>query len=553
MIRRFASFLLVLSFLGCATVPPAPPPLDLKIVNGRIVDGTGAPWFRGDVGVRGDTIVAVGDLRDVAAARVIDARDRMIAPGFIDLLGQSQGSVLVDPSLEAKIRQGVTTEVTGEGWSPGPIRPEDAAERRAEGQPAWTTLGEYFDVLEQQGTATNFALFVGATNARSLVIGSNDRDATEEEIRRMEAIVEQAMREGAIGLSTSLIYVPATFASTEELVRLARVAARHGGVYFSHIRNEGDEIVPALEEAFRIGREAEIPVNVWHLKVSGPRNHGRMGEVLAKIEEARWSGVDVAANMYPYVASSTGLTMLAPTWALEGGYGAFLERLRDPATRSRVADDIRRLGLPSRATSADGVLVTSMPGSDLDQYEKKTLEQIAVMMGTDPIEALLRLYEASPRAPGAVYFTMSEEDVQTALRHPWVAIGADSGSVPESRRAAGAHPRAYGTFPRILGHYARDLGLFPVEEAVRKMTSLSAARAQLRDRGIVRAGMKADLVVFDPERVRDVATFEDPHHYSVGIDHVIVNGVAVLDEGVMTGALPGRVLRGPGYVYVRKD
>ncbi|MFN2238958.1 MAG: amidohydrolase family protein, partial [Thermoanaerobaculia bacterium] len=447
--------------LSCSSAPPAAPPatLDLKIVNGRIIDGTGAPWFRGDVGVRGDRIVALGDLSTTAALRSIDAAGRMVAPGFIDLLGQSQGSVLVDPSLEGKIRQGVTTEVTGEGWSPGPLSEEGAAERRAAGEPAWRTLGEYFGVLERKGIAANFAFFVGATNPRAIVLGMGDRDPTEEEMVRMEGLVEEAMRDGAIGLSTSLIYVPATFAETEELVRLAAVARRHGGVYFTHIRNEGDEILAALDEAFEIGRRTGIPVNIWHLKTSGPANHGRMPSVIAKIEEARREGLDVAANMYPYIASSTGLTMLVPSWALEGGYGAFQQRLRDPELRARIGAEVARTGLPSRATGADGVLVTRIPNPELEHFERKNLEEIAREMGVPPVEALLRLYEQSPSAPGAVYFTMSEADVQFALRQPFIAIGADSGSVPESRRSQGAHPRAYGTFPRVVGHYARDLGL----------------------------------------------------------------------------------------------
>lgn len=544
--------LLSLFVLSCATAPPAPrPELDLKIANGRIVDGTGAPWFRGDVGVRGDTIVGIGDLSAVSAAKTIDAAGRIVSPGFIDLLGQSEGSVLTDPRVEGKVRQGVTTEVTGEGWSPGPVAEASAAERRAAGRPAWSTLGEYFDVLEGRGSAINFAIFMGATNARSIVIGNIDRAPTADEMTRMEALVEEGMRDGAIGLSTSLIYVPATFAETEELVRLARVASRYGGVYFSHIRTEDEGILSAIDEAVRIGREASIPVNVWHLKTSGVANHGRMGEVLARIESARREGVDIAANMYPYTASSTGLTTLVPTWALEGGYAAFLERLKDPATRARIADHARARSIPAHTGGAAGILVARIPGTGLDEFERKTLQQIADALGIDPVEALFRLYEGSSGTPSGVFFKMNEEDVLTALRHPFVSFGSDSGAVPESRRSAGAHPRAYGTFPRILGHYARELGAIPLEEAVRKMTSLAAARAQLADRGLIRPGMKADIVVFDPDVVADRATFENPHQYSVGIEHVIVNGSPVLESAVMTGNLPGRALRGPGLMKQR--
>ncbi|HEY0591238.1 MAG TPA: D-aminoacylase [Thermoanaerobaculia bacterium] len=535
--------------LSCATVPPpAPrPALDLKIVNGRIVDGTGAPWFRGDVGVRGDTIVRVGDLADVSAARTIDAGGRVVAPGFIDLLGQSERVVLDDPKVEAKVRQGVTTEVSAEGWSPGPNSEAASRTGRTDERAGWPTLGAFFDQLAAKGSAINFALFMGATNARSIVIGSIDRVATEEELARMEALVDEGMRDGAIGLSTSLIYVPATFAPTEELVRLARVASRYGGVYFSHIRTEGEGILDALDEAIRIGKEASIPVNVWHLKTSGTPNHGRMGEVLARIEAARREGVDIAANMYPYTASSTGLTTLVPTWALEGGYQEFLGRLKDPSTRARIAEYVRTDSIPGHTGGAEGILVTRIPGTGLDALEKKNLAQIAAELGLDPVEALFHLYERSNSTPSGVFFKMSEPDVQTALRHPFVAFGSDSGSVPESRRASGAHPRAYGTFPRVLGHYSRDLGLLSLEEAVRKMTSLAAARAQLADRGLIRPGMKADIVVFDPDAIADRATFQDPHQYSVGVEHVIVNGSLVLESGTMTGNLPGRPLRGPGF------
>ncbi|HEU5161695.1 MAG TPA: D-aminoacylase [Thermoanaerobaculia bacterium] len=542
-------FLSLLSFVlfSCATKPPAArPALDLKIVNGRIVDGTGAPWYRADIGVRGDTIVRIGDLSAVGAAKTIDARDRIVAPGFIDLLGQSERSVLDDPKVESKVRQGVTTEVSAEGWSPGPNSEVASRAGRTEERAGWPTLGDFFDELEEKGSAINFALFMGATNARSIVIGNVDRAATEDELARMEALVDEGMRDGAIGISTSLIYVPATFASTEELVRLARVASRHGGVYFTHIRTEGDAIISALDEAIRIGREASIPVNVWHLKTSGTSNHGRMAEVLAHIDAARRGGIDIAANMYPYTASGTGLTTLVPTWALEGGYAAFLQRMKDPAMRARIAEYVRVDSFPEHVGGADGVLVTRARG--LEQYEKKTIQQIATELGADPVDALFQLFEASTTTPSGIFFKMNEDDVRTAIRHPFVAFGSDSGAVPEGRRTAGAHPRGYGTFPRVLGHYGRELALLSLEEGVRKMTSLAAARAKLGDRGLIRPGMKADIVVFDPDAIADRATFPDPHQYSVGIEHVIVNGSPVLESGAMTGNLPGRALRGPAYV-----
>jgi N-acyl-D-amino-acid deacylase len=526
---------------SCATAPTRPM-LDLKITNGRILDGTGAPWFRGDVGVRGDAIVAIGDLRDATAASTIDAGGNIVAPGFIDLLGQSQASAISDKNLEAKVRQGVTTEVTGEHFTPGPVGPSAASDRNR-----WSTLGEYLDLLDRQGAAINFALFIGAANARQLVVGDTNRPPTMDEMRQMEAIVEQGMREGAIGLSTSLIYVPSMYTTTDELINLARVAARYGGTYFSHIRDEGDGINDALEEAFRIGREAQIPVNIWHVKVSGRRNFGRMPEVLERIQRARSEGIDAAANMYPYAASSTNLAILAPNWALEGGYDDFVKRLQDPAVRPRLAEELRK-EIENRGPR--GVYVARIRNPQHKPYEKKFVEEIAALMGLPPEEALIRIYIENESAPQAIFFSMSEDDVQVAVKHPLVSFGADSGSPTPAMRAAGngVHPRAYGTFPRVLGRYVREMKLLTLEEAVRKMTSQAALRAQIADRGVLRRGMKADIVIFDPDTIRDLSTYEDPHHFSEGVSSLIVNGVPVLREGAMTGALPGRTIRGPGYV-----
>jgi N-acyl-D-aspartate/D-glutamate deacylase len=511
------------------------PMLDLKITNGRILDGTGAPWYRGDIGIRGDTIVAIGDLSATSSTATLDAREQIVSPGFIDLLGQSQTSVLTDPRVEAKVRQGVTTEVTGEGFSPGPSI-----------NGPWKRLADYFATLEKQGTAINFALFVGASNPREMVIGDINRPPTADEMRQMEQIVDEAMREGAIGLSTSLIYLPAMYSTTEEIVGLAKVAAKYGGVYFSHIRDEAQRIDSALDEAFRIGREAHIPVNIWHMKVSGPENWGRMPHVIDRINEARAEGIDVAANVYPYIASSTSLSTVAPDWALEGGYAEFQKRLADPEQRAKIAEWIREEVARRRE---HGIWVGRIANPALAQYEKKFIEQIAAEMGTTPEEALMKLFSETPLSPSVIFFSMNEADVQYALKQPWVSIGSDSGSpTPEARaNAAAVHPRAYGTFPRVLGRYVRDEKLFTLEEAVRKMTSQAADRAQLADRGVIRPGMKADIVVFDPARIRDVATYEDPHHFSEGVIDVIVNGVPVLREEQMTDALPGKVLRGRGH------
>lgn len=533
---------IAMTMTSCSTTKPmTTPPLDLKITNGRIVDGTGAPWFRGDVGVRGNRIVAIGDLRKEPALSTIDAEGRMVAPGFIDLLGWSQTTAIADPQLEAKVRQGVTTEVAGEGTSPGP----NPADRVRAGE-RWQTLGDYLDELDQRGVAINFALLVGASNPRSIVIGDVNRAPTADEMRQMEAIVDQAMREGAIGISTSLIYVPAMYSTTDELINLARVAAKHGGVYFSHIRNEGDHIDSALDEAFRIGREAGIPVNIWHLKI-GPRpNWGRMPQILARIDAARAEGIDAAANVYPYAASATGLSTLAPDWAMEGGYDDFRVRLKNPEERARIAEELRA----QVARRGDrGIFVAQIFNNAHDPYEKKFIEQIAALMNTTAEEALMTLFAENEISPRVIYFSISEDDVRTALRHPWVSIGSDGSSPTAAARAenTAVHPRSYGTFPRVLGHYARDEKLFTIEEAVRKMTSQAALRANLEDRGLLRSGMIADLVVFDPASIIDKATFEDPHHFSEGVSDVVVNGVPVLRGGAMTGKRPGRSIRGKGH------
>jgi dihydroorotase/N-acyl-D-amino-acid deacylase len=545
-VARYAvATILLLLAASCATAPK-PTMLDLKIINGRIIDGTGAPWYRGDVGVRGDTIVSIGDLSNVSATTTIDAHGNIISPGFIDLLGQSQWSVFQDPHLEAKVRQGVTTEVTGEGSSPGPLSQKQIDAAAPQNRPKWRTLGEWFRVLEKNGSAINFALFVGADNPREMVIGDVNRAPTAAEMREMEQIVDQAMREGAIGVSTSLIYLPAMYSTTDEIINLAKVAANYGGVYFSHIRDEGDKIGSALDEAFRIGREAKIPINIWHLKTGGAANWGRMPHVIERINAARAEGIDVAANVYPYAASSTGLSTLAPDWALEGGYADFKKRLADPAQRARIAEVLQA---QFKKRGPKGIYITRIGNPADAQYEKHFVEEIAAMMSVAPDEAMMRLFADTNSSPSVIFFSMNEADVQTALKQSFVSIGSDSGSPPPAARAAGqaVHPRAYGTFPRVMGHYVRDEHLFTLEEAVRKATSQAADRTNLSDRGVLRPGMKADVVVFDPDKIRDVATYEDPHHFSEGVIDVIVNGTLVLQDSAMTKSLPGRVLRGRGY------
>ncbi len=538
-----------LVFLSCAGRPASGGGgggYDLKIIHGRVVDGTGAPWFRADVGIRGDEIVFVGDLTDAPAKRVIDARDQIVAPGFIDLLGQSEERVFEDPRLETKIRQGVTTEITGEGRVVAPLTDEMAQAYRTERPDfiplPWRSFGQFFQALEKNRSALNFGYFVTSSNARQAVMGFVKREPTEAEIQQMEKVVDDSMKDGALGLSTALIYVPDTYSSTELIIRLAKVAARQGGVYFSHIRDERDTVLAAVDEAIQIGREASIPVDIWHLKVAGKKNWGRMPQVIEKIVAARASGLDMSANVYPYIASSTELVAIAPTWAQDGGYAQFLQRLKDPAKRKQIAEAMRE-----ETGTGEHILLTQFQSPSLARYQRKRLSEIARDMKVDPVEAAFRLLEASTASPNAIFFIMSEEDLRLAMRQPFVSICADSGAVVGEGRNQGAHPRAYGSFPRVLGRYVREAKLFTLEEAVRKMTSQSAARVKITDRGVIRPGKKADVVVFDPATVNDPSTYEDPHQMSVGVTDVIVNGSPVLLDGKLTGELPGRVLRGPGY------
>ncbi|HYK03260.1 MAG TPA: D-aminoacylase [Thermoanaerobaculia bacterium] len=541
---------ILISLLLVACAAPPPPPVaktaakaagdqpavqfDLVILGGDVIDGTGAPRTRADVGIRGDTITAIGDLSNATATVKLHAKEHVVTPGFIDLLGNSQAAVLLDPKLEGKIRQGVTTEVTGEGHSPGPQNDEMAAEMertKPEGWPqvTWRTLGEFMRVVEQKGSALNFAFYVGAANPREMVLGHADRAPNAEELKRMEAIVKQAVDEGAAGLSSALIYPPGRFATTGELIAMARVA----GSYWTHLRNEAGEIDKAIDEAIRIGREAKVPVNIFHLKIGGQTNWGRMPAILAKIEAAQKSGVDIAANIYPFTATSTDLTSIVPAWALEGGYARFIERLRDPAMRTRIANELRAGRLANNGASS--IVIRGNPSQRLDALAKE--------MNIDPAEAVIRLFANDTRSPIAIFFSLSEDDMKKALVKPWIAFGSDSGAVVGAMRSRGAHPRAYATFSRVLSQYVREEKLLSLEEAVRKMTSLPASRVGLHDRGILRAGMKADIAVFNPMLVRDVSTYEDPHHFSEGVSHVIVNGKAVLKDRKMTGELGGRILR----------
>ena len=533
---------------------------DVLIRNGRVVDGTGNPWVYADVGVTGDRITLVGRARaDATAKRVIDAKGLIVVPGFIDMLEQSEWNLLIDKQAFSKLTQGITTGITGEGGSIAPQSDQTIADRRDFLEHFhltvdWRDLDDYFHRLEKQGAGINLGTYVGATQVRRYVLGSVDRAPTAEELARMEQLVDQAMRQGAMGVSTSLIYAPAFYAKTEELIALARVASRYGGIYASHIRNEGDHEMEALEEAFRIGREANLPVEIWHLKVSGRQNWGKMPKVIAAIEAARVSGLDVTANQYPYTASGTSLGATIPPKYHEGGSEAFVTRLKDPRVRAAIRSELSGEGGDTenmwRGTGGpQGILVASVLDPALQRYEGKTIAQIATDEHKDPLDALMDLVVAGKDHVGAVYFTMNEDDVKFAMQQPFVSVGTDAGArnVQGPLSESKTHPRAYGSFPRIMGRYVREQHLLTLEQAIRKMTSLPAQRMGLRDRGMLRAGGFADITIFDAATVKDLATFEDPDRPSVGIEYVLVNGVVSLDHGKVTGQLGGRPLRGPGY------
>jgi N-acyl-D-amino-acid deacylase len=539
-----------------------PPEFDLLFLDGRIVDGSGAPWFNGDVGIKGDRIAALGQLKGASAATRVDATGLVVAPGFIDMLGQSEFNVLVDGRAASKVTMGVTTEVTGEGQSIAPVSDSMLEDRR---QAPWQhfgivqdfrTLGGYFDRLENRSrVAINMASFVGAGGVRSYVIGQDERPATPGDLETMKQLVAQAMEEGALGLSTSLQYVPDRFASTDEIVELAKVAKRYGGIYITHQRSESGALDASMDEVFRIARDARIPAEIWHFKTAYQANWGRMPTALARLEAARSEGLDVTADIYPYTRASNGLDACLPLWVREGGADKEIARLKDTALRDRIKRDMVD---PNPGTwenqwygagGGDGVMVAEVLNAELKKYEGKTLTQIGAEMGKDPRDALMDLVIADQANTQCIIAIMREDDVRAALVHRLVSIGTDSGAKAEDGPLAGtkSHPRGWGSFARILGKYVREEKLLTLEEAIRKMTSRPAARVGLQDRGLLRPGMAADVTVFDPATIRDAATFEDPNHYSVGVKFVSVNGTLVVADGRITPARPGRPLRGPGY------
>ncbi len=548
-----------LATLLLATAQSSAPPFDLIVANGRVIDGTGAPWYAADVGIRGGRIAAIGHLDGAQASRRIDARRQIVAPGFIDMLGQSELTILVEPSLTSMIFQGITTEITGEGGSVAPlsdsiIRADRVSYEHLKLTPDWRTLAEYFTRAERQGIGINLATYVGATQVRRMVLGDADRQPTAGELDRMRALVREAMEQGAIGISTSLQYAPAPYATTDELIALAAEAARYGGIYATHMRSEGNEIRSALDEAIRIGREARIPVEIWHLKAAGKQNWGRMPEIVATIEEARRSGVEVGANTYAYPAWFNSLSAFIPPWAHDGGDEQLLVRLNDPQARQRIRADMLSTagGWDNEWQEIPGpeaVTICVVQNPELRDLQGKTLKEIAAQWRKDPIDALMDLLARDHAYTYAAVFGMSEPDVALALKQPWTSVDNDSqGTAPTGLLGLEhPHPRAYGTFPRILRKYVREEHLLTLEDAIRKFTSLPAGRMRLSDRGVLKQGMWADVVVFNPDTITDRATFENPNQLSVGMDYVLINGTPVIEQGRATGARPGKILRGPGY------
>ena len=543
---------------SCSRAAPKHPDYDILIRGGMVYDGTGGPGRRVDVGIKGDRIAAVGDLSAAAATSTTDAGGLAVAPGFVNMLSWSVDSLIADGRSQGELRQGITTQIFGEGSSMGPFTPEMKA--RAEAQMGdikyhidWTTLSEGLRGLERRGVSQNVASFIGATTVREHVIGLEDKAPTPAQLEAMRALVRSEMEAGALGIGSSLIYAPAFYASTEELIELCKVAAQYHGKYISHLRSEGNKLTEAVGELIRIAREAHIPAEIYHLKAAGRANWPKMDQVIGMIEAARAEGLAITADMYTYEAGSTGLDASMPPWVLDGGYEAAYKRLSDPATRGKIARAIRTPSadwenLFLAAGSPDRVLLVEFKSDALKPLTGKTLAQAAAARGEDPIDTIMNLVLEDRSRVGTVYFMMSEDNIRKQIALPWVSFGSDAASMaPEPPfTKSSTHPRAYGNFARLLGKYVRDEKVIPLQEAVRRLTGLPATNLGLQDRGFIRAGGFADIVVFDPATIADTATFEKPHQYAVGMRQVFVNGTQVLKDGEHTGAKPGRALWGAG-------
>ncbi len=560
MSRPFRSLLIAaLAFFCFLTADAQTSTYDLIIRHAHIIDGTGSPWYSGDIGIRDVRIAAIGFLGSVQAKRTIDAHGMVVAPGFIDMLGQSELTMLVNPHLPSKIFQGITSEFTGEGSSPAPlndaiIKADRVTYDHLKITPDWRTLRQYFARLEKQGMGINLGTYVGATQVRRMVLGDDNVQPTPAQLEQMKALVRDAMHDGAVGVSTSLQYAPAPYATTEELIALAGEASKFGGVYATHMRSEGSAITAAIDEAIRIGREAKIPVEIWHIKAAGKPQWGQMPQIVAQIEKARASGIDISANTYAYPAWFNSFSAFIPPWAHDGGDAKLVERLKDPAMRARIRKEMET---PSNdwdnewqeIAGPEAILVSVVQNPQLLPLQGKTIAEIAKLWNKDAFDTIFDLLIQDNAFTEVAVFGMAEPDVSLALQQPWVSIDNDSqGTAPDGLLGQEhPHPRAYGTFPRILRKYVREEHKLKLEEAIRKFSALPAQRMRLADRGVLKAGMWADVVIFDPATITDRATFENPNQLSEGMQYVLVNGVPVIADGKATNALPGKVLRGPGF------
>ena len=551
-------FLLLLLNSSCNNQKPA---YDIILIGGTMYDGSGSAPYVADIGINSDTIAFIGDLKNVKAKEIIDVSGLAIAPGFINMLSWATESLLIDGNAQSDIRQGVTLEVMGEGSSMGPLNEEMKDEllkswkrQGLEIELDWTTLGEYLESLARRGISTNVASFLGATSVRVHELGYEDRQANEEEMARMKDLVHQAMKEGALGIGSSLIYAPASYSSTEELIELCRVASAYGGMYITHMRSEGDQIFDAVNETIRIAREANIPAEIYHLKMAGERNWNKLDSVIVLIEGANKDGLRITTDMYTYPAGATGLDAAMPTWLQEGGINAWIARMKDPILRKKALEEMRKPSetwenLMHLAGDPSRVLLVGFSNDSLKQFTGKTLKEVAKIHGKSPEETSMDLVCADSTRVGTVYFLMSEENIKKQIALPYMSFGSDG----ESSTAEGwfltynTHPRAYGNFARLLGKYVRDEKVITLEEAVRRLTSLPASNLGIQKRGNIKTGYFADLAIFDPDKVQDHATFENPHQYSTGMIHVFVNGIQVLKDGEHTEARPGRVVRGSGW------
>ena len=561
MIRSTVSLLVIICFaLNSFAFAQKASEFDVIIRGGTVYDGSGGAPTKADVGIKGDKIVKIGNLSKARAATIVDATGLAVAPGFINMLSWSTESLIVDPRSLGELKQGVTTQIMGEGWSMGPLNDkmkkqmkDDQGDLKYEVE--WTSLSDYLNYLEKRGISQNVASYIGATTIRTYVLGEADIQPTPEQMQQMRDLVRAEMKAGALGIGSSLIYPPAFFAKTEELIEMCKVAAEYKGKYISHMRSEGNKLEEAVDELIRISREAKIPAEIYHLKAAGKDNWPKMDSVLRKVEGARHSGLKITADMYTYPAGATGLDASMPPWALDGGYAELFKRIKDPATRKRILDDMRTPSdnwenLRLAAGSADNVILVGFKNEKLKPLTGKTLGEVSKMRGTDPENTVLDLVLEDGSRVGTVYFLMNEENIKKQIKYPWVSFGSDAESMsPEGAfLKSNPHPRAYGNFARLLGKYVREEKVISLQEAIRRLTSLPATNLELDRRGSLRAGYFADVVIFDPNTIADKATFEKPHQFAVGVRDVFVNGAQMLKSGEHTGKFSGRAIWGPGKV-----